>query len=184
VQSWSGRPPLCHHADVKKVDVKSAAKQVPAKQVSKKGGASSKKARATSARKKVVATPTRKIGPRADYGAPVDRFFAKQPPQLRAILDELRKLVDEAAPDASSSLKWGMPFYTVGGNVICALAGFKGHVNLILSGPPGTFADPDGLLKGNGKTGRHLKVRSLDALPGTAVRGWLRIAAERARKQK
>ena len=136
------------------------------------------------------ATPTKKpaaakkMGPRADFGAPVAGFFAKQPPHLRAILDQLRKLVDEAAPDATSSLKWGMPFYSVGGHMMCALAGFKAHVNLILSGPPGTFADPDGILQGDGKTGRHLKLRSLDELPRAAVRGWLRTAAELARKQK
>ena len=88
----------------------------------------------------------------------------------------LRELVDEAVPTAESSLKWGMPFYTLDGQTVCALAGFKSHVNLILSGPPGTFADPKGLLEGDGKTGRHLKLRSIDELPREAVRGWLRAA--------
>jgi hypothetical protein len=123
----------------------------------------------------------RKPGPRADLGAPVDGFFARQPPALRPILDELRKLVGEAAPDAQSSLKWGMPFYSIGSSVLCALAGFKGHVNLILPGPPGTYADPDGRLQGSGKTGKHLKLRAIDELPRASVRGWLRTAAKRAR---
>jgi hypothetical protein len=127
------------------------------------------------------APAARKVAPRKDYGAPVDGFFARQPPPLAAILNELRALVAEAAPDASSSIKWGMPFYAIGGNTVCALAGFKAHVNLILSGPPGTFADPDGLLQGDGKTGQHLKLRSLDELPRAAVRRWLRAAVERAR---
>jgi len=65
--------------------------------------------------------------------------------------------------------------------VLCALAGFKGHVNLILPGPPGTYADPDGRLAGSGKTGKHLKLRALDELPRARVRGWLRTAAKRAR---
>ena len=125
----------------------------------------------------------KKMGPRADYGAPVVGFFAKQPPHLRAILEALRELVEEAAPDSVASLKWGVPFYTLDGSTMCALAGFKSHVNLILSGPPGTFADPDGLLEGDGKTGRHLKVRALDDLPRNAVRGWLRVAAALARKK-
>jgi len=137
----------------------------------------------SAATKKKPAAPT-KFGPRADFGKPVDGFFTKQPPHLRAILDELRKLVHEAAPDATAALKWGMPFYTVGGkDMMCALAGFKAHVNLILSGPPDTFADPDGILEGGGKTGRHLKLRSLDELPCARVRGWLRAAADLARKQ-
>jgi hypothetical protein len=123
----------------------------------------------------------RRVEPRADLGAPVDGFFAKQPLHLRPILDELRGLVEAAAPGASSSLKWGMPFYTLADEMVCALAGFKAHVNLILPGPPGTYADPQGLLEGDGKTGKHLKVRSLDELPRAAVKGWLRTAADRAR---
>ena len=119
---------------------------------------------------------------RADLGAPIGGFFAKQPAHLRPILAELRRLVDEAAPDATSSLKWGMPFYEIGGNTYCALAGFKAHVNLILPGAPGTYADPDGLLAGEGKTGQHLKLRSLAELPRDTVRGWLRTAATRARR--
>ena len=95
------------------------------------------------------------------------KFFAKQPAQLKPILAALRKLVDEAAPEASASLKWGMPFYTIGSNLFCALAGFKAHVNLILPGPPGTYADPEGLLEGGGIRpvvcrGRALRERRTD----------------------
>ena len=45
--------------------------------------------------------PAPKPGPRADFGEAIDPFFAKQPPQLRAVLEELRQLVKEAAPEAS-----------------------------------------------------------------------------------
>src|SRR4029077_19112813 len=103
------------------------------------------------------------------------------PPHLRAILEKLRRLVGQAAPDATASIKWGMPFFVIEGETMCALAGFRAHVNLILPGPEGTYADPDGLLEGDGKTGRHIKLRSLEDLPRAAVRRWLRTAAERAR---
>ena len=122
-----------------------------------------------------------KFGARKDLGAPVGGFFAKQPPHLRPILDELRALIAEAAPTSTAATKWGMPFYSVGANMMCALAAFKAHINLILPGPPGTYADPDGLLEGDGKTGKHLKLRPTDALPRAAVRGWLRTADARAR---
>jgi hypothetical protein len=120
---------------------------------------------------------------RADFGAPIDGFFAKQALHLRAVLETLRKLVEETAPDATASLKWGMPSYSIGHSMVCTLAGHKSHVNLVLAGPPGTFADPDGLLQGDGKTGRHLKLRTLDELPTEAVRGWLRAAVQVARKK-
>ena len=128
-------------------------------------------------------TATRKPAPRADFGAPIDRFFQKQPPRLRAILEELRRLVEEAAPDARSSIKWGMPFYTVNGTMMCALGGHKAHVNLVLAGPPSTFADAEGRLLGDGGTGRHLKVTTLAELPHESVRRWLRTAAGLARKK-
>ncbi|HVZ35461.1 MAG TPA: DUF1801 domain-containing protein [Polyangiaceae bacterium] len=124
--------------------------------------------------------PTR-WGSRSDLGAPIEGFFAKQKPELRVILEQLRQLVEEELPDARASLKWGMPFYTLDGETVCALAGHKAHVNLILAGPPGTFADPDGLLIGDGKTGRHLRLTRLDELPRDRVRGWLRTAGKLAR---
>src|SRR5688572_10277061 len=85
---------------------------------------------------------------RADYGRPIDGFFGKQPPEQRAILVELRRLVEAAAPDAESSIKWGMPFYSIGGKMMCALGAHKSHVNLVMAGSRGAFADPEGRLEG------------------------------------
>ena len=125
----------------------------------------------------------KKPAPRADYGAPIDSFFGKQSAVTRPILEALRELVEAAAPDAKSSLKWGMPAYSINGAMMCLLAGHKAHVNLVLSGPPGTYADPEGRLSAEDKNGRHLKLTSLEELPRSAVRGWLRAAAAAARKK-
>jgi hypothetical protein len=151
--------------------------------------ASAKKAKkakppvAKKAAKKAAASPPRTApARRADLGAPIDGFFEKQPPHILPILEELRAIVIDVVPDATSSIKWGMPFFVIGNETVCALAGFKSHVNLILAGPPGTFDDPEGLLEGEGKTGRHLKLRSLDELPRDAVRGWIATAARVARE--
>ena len=126
---------------------------------------------------------TNKVAPRADFGAPIAGFFTKQPKPLRPLLEELRDLVQEVIPDAESSIKWGMPFFTIDGTMMCALAGHKSHVNLILAGPPGTYADPDNRLAGSGKTGRHLKLTAADKVPREAVRGWLATAAALARSK-
>ncbi|HLK91238.1 MAG TPA: DUF1801 domain-containing protein [Polyangia bacterium] len=139
------------------------------------------KAKAAAGKSAKAAAAPMKFGPRGDLGAPVDGFFARQPPHIRPIVDQLRALIGEAAPEAQSSIKWGMPFYEIAGNTVCAIGAFKQHVNLILPGPPGTYADPDGRLEGDGKTGKHLKLRSADELAPSAVRGWLKTAAARAR---
>jgi hypothetical protein len=157
-------------------------KATPEKTAPKKAATSS--AKASTVKKpeapKVTATP-KKLGPRADFGAPIDAFFGKQPEALKPLLVELRRLVEEAAPEATSSLKWGMPCYSIGDTMMCLLGGHKAHVNLVLSGPPGTYADPRGLLSGDGKTGRHLKITSLAEMPVADVKRWLRAAAEHAR---
>jgi hypothetical protein len=150
-------------------------KRTPAKTTTAKKSTVKKSTAKKSTAKKTMAMR------RADYGKPVEGFFAKQTGEIRAILDALRNLVDEAAPDALASLKWGMPFFTVGTEMMCALTAHKSHVNLVLTGLPGTYADPGGLLIGEGKTGRHLKLEKVADLPTKAVRGWLRTAATRAR---
>ncbi len=161
---------------------KKTAKKAPTKKAPAKAPATKNTAKKSSA--KPAQPAMKKHGPRADFGAPIEGFFAKQPPHLRPVLEELRKMVEAAAPDAQSSIKWGMPFFSVGDAMVCALGSHKSHVNLILSGPPGTFADPEGLLEGEGKTGRRLKLTALDDLPKATVRGWLRTAAEWARSGK
>jgi hypothetical protein len=168
-----------------------ATKKVPAKNASVKKAATKKASAKAPASKKPIAkkASTKRAAPasaakwqaRADLGAPIEVFFDKQPPHLRPILDALRALVDEAAPDAQSSVKWGMPFFTLGGAMLCAIGAHKAHARLILSGPPDAFADPKGRLEGEGKTGRHLKVASLDELPRDDVRRWLRTAVKHAR---
>jgi len=139
-----------------------------------------KKAKAK-ARAKTKATPAAKWGARADLGKPIEGFFGRQPPELRAILEALRAEVARAAPDATSAIKWGMPFFSVDGEMVCALGAHKAHVNLILPGKPGTFDDPEGRLEGEGKTGKHLKLRTLAELPRASVRTWLAKAAAAAR---
>ncbi len=120
---------------------------------------------------------------RADFGEPIDGFFEKQPLHLRVILEELRRMVREVAPDSEASLKWGMPWFTVNGNMMCSLGGHKAHVNLVLVGPADAFSDPGGRLSGSGPNGRHLRLETIDDLPRSAVRGWLKTAARLARQR-
>jgi hypothetical protein len=160
---------------------KAAARKRPATATER--GATKAKTTAKPKAKAAARAPARAAMRRADLGAPVDGYFQKQAPPKRAILDELRAAVDRAGPDAAGALKWGIPFYTIGGHMFCAMAGHAAHVNLILPGPPGTYPDPDGILEGGGKTGKHLKVRPGETIPAAQVKAWLGIAATRAREK-
>jgi hypothetical protein len=155
-----------------------AAKKPAARTSAAKKPAAKATAKAATAKR---AAPAMKHGPRADYGAPVDAFFARQTGPLKPVVDELRAMVQAAAPKATAKLKWGMPLYELDGETLCAIAAHKSHVNLILPGPDGTYADPQGLLSGEGKTGRHLKIQDIASLPKAAIRGWLATSAKRAK---
>ncbi len=155
---------------------KKPAKKAPAKKTAAKKTPAKKAPAKKAAAKKVAA---KKPAPRADFGRPIDGFLAKQPASLRAIVDTLRDLIMEAAPTAEASLKWGMPFFSVSGEMMVAVGAHKAHVNLILPGPAGTYDDPDGLLVGEGTTGRHMKLTSADQIPAATIRRWLATAAKR-----
>ena len=140
------------------------------------------KATKAAAKAPAAAKPLKKpVARRDDYGSPVEGFFAKQT-VFRPLLDVLQEAIAQAAPDAAASLKWGTPFYTVAGQTMCAIGVHKSHVNLILAGPPETFADPGGLLEGDGKTGRRLKLTAGQAVPAKEVAAWLKAAVALARK--
>src|SRR5258705_14017063 len=98
--------------------------------------------------KKSIAPKRAMAAQRADLGAPVDGFFKRQPAPLRAVLVELRKIIESEVPDAESSIKWGNPFFTLNGKMMVPLSAHKSHVNLILAGPPTAFADPHNRLTG------------------------------------
>src|ERR1700742_1495124 len=88
---------------------KTAKKVAPAKSAKKAAKKTAAKKTAPAAKKtaaKKAAPAAKKFGARADLGAPVDGFFAKQPPQLAPLLEALRAMIDEAAPEATSTIKW------------------------------------------------------------------------------
>src|SRR5690349_9621131 len=118
---------------------------------------------------------------RADFGKPVDGFIKKRPPEQQKILTELKKLIMSAAPDCDAQLKWGMPHYTIAGKYYAATSAHKAHVNLIMFGSPKSFDDPDGLLEGDGKMGRHLKIETAKDLPKAKIKKWLAAAAKASR---
>jgi len=119
---------------------------------------------------------------RKDLGAPVDSYFAQQPPEKRALLEKLRALVAKGVPDADASIKWGVPFYQRNGKNVCSLAAFKEHVGINFFASPAVLADPGKKLEGEGKTMRMLKVRRPEDIDSASILRWLKatVAANSA----
>jgi uncharacterized protein YdeI (YjbR/CyaY-like superfamily) len=57
----------------------------------------------------------------------VDAYIAKAAPFAQPILAHLRAVVHAAAPQAEEEIKWGMPFFTYRGKLLCNFAAFKAH---------------------------------------------------------
>ena len=61
----------------------------------------------------------------------VDAYIARSADFSKAILTHIRSLVHEASPQVEETIKWGVPHFEYKG-VICGMAAFKQHCNLIL----------------------------------------------------
>jgi hypothetical protein len=168
-------------ATTKKKPAPKKAKKPAPKKAKKPAAKKAKKPAAKTPRKPAARKP---VARRADLGAPIDDWFAsKQVEPHRSILKLLREVIEAIAPDAVGSLKWGNPFFTLDGTMFCAVTSHKAHVNLILSGSPEAFDDPHGVLEGEGKTGRHLKLKTFSEVPWVLVRRWLIAAVSLVRKR-
>jgi hypothetical protein len=107
----------------------------------------------------------------------VDGYFKEQPAGKRALLETIRGIVDGAIPDATASLKWGVPTYQLNGKNVCAIASFKDYVGLNIFASPDKLADPKKKLEGAGKTSRMLKVHAAKDIDAASIRRWLKAAA-------
>lgn len=106
----------------------------------------------------------------------VASYFADQPADKGALLEKLRVLVARAVPDATPTIKWGVPVYQRNGRNLCALAAFKDHVAINFFVGPSVLADPGKKLEG-GKTNRMLKVRAAGDIDAAGITRWLKAAA-------
>lgn len=114
---------------------------------------------------------------RDDLGGSTESYFAEQPADKRALLEKLRALVMKGVPDATATIKWGVPFYQRNGKNVCALASFKDHVGINFFASPNLLVDPGKKLEGSGKSNRMLKVRSADDIDSASILRWLKAAA-------
>jgi len=100
----------------------------------------------------------------------IDAYIAKSADFAKPILNHLRSLVHKACPDATETIKWGMPFFENSGSILCNMAAFKQHCSFGLWNAP-LLKDPKGILQVKDKNamGHFDRITSLKDLPADSV---------------
>jgi uncharacterized protein YdhG (YjbR/CyaY superfamily) len=68
----------------------------------------------------------------------VESFISRYPAEVQEILYKIRSIIKEVAPDAQEKLNYGIPTFTLNGNLV-HYSGFKDHI--------GFYPTPSGVEK-------------------------------------
>jgi uncharacterized protein YdhG (YjbR/CyaY superfamily) len=60
----------------------------------------------------------------------IDAYIASFPKDVQAILEKVRKTILKAAPKANEIINYGIPTFTLEGNLV-HFAGFKSHISCL-----------------------------------------------------
>ncbi len=113
-----------------------------------------------------------------DLEADIEMILENHLTEVQEICLALRKVIKEAAPELQEEVKWGWGniVYKRSG-IICAISPYSYHVNLNfyqgfrLSAPPG-------VLEGNGRELRHVKLQTIDDIRPDLLADLIRQAME------
>jgi uncharacterized protein YdhG (YjbR/CyaY superfamily) len=75
----------------------------------------------------------------------IDDYIATFPAEVQAILQRIRATIREAAPEAEEAIKYGIPTFTLHGNLV-HFGGYKSHVGFYPA-PSGIEAFQDDLAR-------------------------------------
>lgn len=67
--------------------------------------------------------------------ASVDEFLAAVPEPQRAALEELRRVIRAAAPDATELINYGVPMFRLAGRNLVSFGAAKEHCSLYVQSP-------------------------------------------------
>lgn len=93
----------------------------------------------------------------------VDAYIQKSAPFAQAILNHIRKVVHQASPLITETMKWSFPHFECK-TTICSMAAFKGHCAFgfwkasLMKDPEGLFEDKKNAM---GQMGRITKIEDL-----------------------
>jgi hypothetical protein len=111
----------------------------------------------------------------------VDDFVkARVLPELRPVVSMLRRLMKQEAPRAAESISYGIPAYRLQ-RIVAVISPTKRDITLSFS-RGAQMKDKYQLLRGVGKSSRHVKLKSAAAANVEALRYYIRQAVELDKK--
>jgi len=109
--------------------------------------------------------------------ASFDQYLAGQTPRNQGVIRALRKFVKRIAPQLQESVKWGNGCWVQGKAPVAYVYSAPDHVQFGFFGGS-ALKDPNGLLKGQGKFVRHVKVRKRSDIDESSFESLLRQAVK------
>ena len=58
----------------------------------------------------------------------IDEYIKSHPKDIQMILEKIRKIIKQAAPEATEAISYGMPAFKINGKVLVYFAAFKHHI--------------------------------------------------------
>jgi uncharacterized protein YdeI (YjbR/CyaY-like superfamily) len=118
----------------------------------------------------IAAENTRRLQIVEDQFDPrVDAYIERAAPFAQPVLAHLRKLMHQACPLATESIKWSMPFFVQQGVVLASMAAFKQHCAFGFWGPEMKKALAKDGLKSSEAMGSLGRITGLGTLPPDRV---------------
>jgi uncharacterized protein YdeI (YjbR/CyaY-like superfamily) len=112
----------------------------------------------------------------------IDAYIARQADFARPILEHLRRIVREAAPEVEETIKWSMPHFTYKGRMFAGMAAFKAHATFGLWQASAVLGETGSEREAMGQYGR---LTSIDDLPAEEeLKATIRRAAEHAQRRQ
>ena len=107
----------------------------------------------------------------------VDDFIqARVLPEFRPVVAMIRELMKECAPAVTEAISYGIPAYK-GNRILAVISPTKKDVTFSFSRGV-QFEDKYGLLRGVGKSSRHVKIKNLAGANLDALRYYIKQALE------
>jgi len=115
-----------------------------------------------------------------DTPATIDDYIAAFPPAVRLLLEEIRRTIRRAAPEAKEAIRYGIPTFVLNGNLV-HFGAFKNHIGFYPT--PSAIAAFQGELSTYGTAKGSVQFPLDRPLPLDLITRIVRFRVEEVRRQ-